>query len=316
MTLINHTVDLIAGFEQTLISWAHPTSAGYTLRGQHSAPSGKPVLHFIHGNGYCGLVYAPLLALLSQHFDLVLNDMQGHGDSDHGGRFHGWNRSAECALEAWQTLAPRFGDVPHVAMGHSFGGVLTALMLAQAPSAFRAAVLLDPVLFTPAILRVMAVSEPLGLSKLFALPRQAKRRRRHWPDRAAAGKQLQGRGMFRGWQDDAFAAYLRHALMPASDGGVTLKCRPSREAEIFATYPRRLWQHLAKVRVPVQVLYGSRTYDFVSASAQAWQQRHTLVRALKVPGGHCFMQEDARACANRALRFLATQLESAPAASR
>lgn len=301
--------ELIRQFEQSLISWAVPVSQGYTLRGQHSTPSGKPVLHFIHGNGYCGLVYSPLLALLSTQFDFVLSDMQGHGDTDHGGRFHGWNRSAEAALEAWQVVSPRFGKVPMFAMGHSFGGVLTALMLAAAPQAFRAAVLLDPVLFTPAIIRVMAVSEPLGLSKLFALPRQAKRRRRHWTDRAAAGAQLKGRGMFRGWEDAAFAAYLQHALMPASDGGVTLKCRPSREAEIFASYPRRLWQLLGKVQTPVSLLYGDRTFEFVSSSARAWAAQNAMVQATSMPGGHCFMQEDAASTAKQARAFLNQHLE-------
>ncbi|AVP98923.1 alpha/beta hydrolase [Ahniella affigens] len=305
-----HEARRIQQFQQSLISWAVPVSAGYTLRGQHSTPSGKPVLHFIHGNGYCGLVYSPLLALLSLQFDLVLSDMQGHGDTDHGGRFHGWNRSAESALEAWQLLAPRFGTAPTFAMGHSFGGVLTALMLAASPRTFRAAVLLDPVLFTPAIIGVMAVSEPLGLSKLFALPRQAKRRRRHWPDRAAAGAQLKGRGMFRGWEDVAFDAYLQHALMPASDGGVTLKCRPSREAEIFASYPRRLWQQLGNVRTPVSLLYGDRTFDFVAASAQSWTAQNGNVQAFAVAGGHCFMQEDAATTAQHVLKFLSAHLET------
>ena len=95
--------------------WSHSCSAGFTLRGWHTPPSGKPLLHFLHGNGFCGRTYEPLLRLLAADFDLWLCDVQGHGDSDHGGRFHGWNRSAELAVEAFaagrtsvaETAAPR-----------------------------------------------------------------------------------------------------------------------------------------------------------------------------------------------------------------
>ena len=72
-----------------LVAWAHRGSAGFTLRGWHSRPSGKPVLHFLHGNGFCTRTYEPMLGLLAEQFDLWLCDLQGHGQSDHGGRFVG-----------------------------------------------------------------------------------------------------------------------------------------------------------------------------------------------------------------------------------
>ena len=48
-----------------LVAWAHRASAGFTLRGWHSRPSGKPVLHFLHGNGFCTRTYEPMLGLLA-----------------------------------------------------------------------------------------------------------------------------------------------------------------------------------------------------------------------------------------------------------
>ena len=53
-----------------LLPWSHPTSAGFTLSGWHTPPSGKPLLHFLHGNGFCGRTYEPMLAGLAEHFDL------------------------------------------------------------------------------------------------------------------------------------------------------------------------------------------------------------------------------------------------------
>ena len=91
-----------------LLAWSHRGSAGFTLRGEYSTPSGKPVLHFLHGNGYCGRTYWPMLQILQTDFDIFISDMQGHGDTDHGGRFHGWNCTAELALEAWRAQSDRF----------------------------------------------------------------------------------------------------------------------------------------------------------------------------------------------------------------
>jgi len=283
--------------------WSHASSAGFTLRGWHSPPSGKPLLHFLHGNGYCGRVYTPLLQLLAEDFDLWLCDVQGHGDSDHGGRFHGWNRSAELALEAFAEGRKTFAEVPVFALGHSFGGVLSSLMLAQRPQLFSRAVLLDPVLFTPAMIGVMALSDVVGLSQRNTLASKARKRRREWPDRAAAHSALHGRGMFRGWTEEAFAAYIRHALKDG-DKGVELKCRPSREAEIFSSFPKRLWPSLAKVATPTQVLYGQRSYPFVAKSVARWCAGNGHISAHVVAGGHCFMQEQPQDTAVRVANFL------------
>lgn len=286
-----------------LLPWSHPTSAGFTLRGWHTPPSGKPLLHFLHGNGYCGRVYSPLLHALCEDFDLWLCDVQGHGDSDHGGRFHGWNRSAELALEAFAAGTDDFADAPRFALGHSFGGVLTSLMLAQQPQLFRRAVLLDPVLFSPAMIGVMALSDVVGLSRRTSLASKALKRRSSWPDRAAAHAALHGRGMFRGWDEAAFGAYIQHALKDTAQG-VELKCRPSREADIFSSFPKRLWPSLSKVTTPTQVLYGQHSYPFVARSVARWCAGNAHVSAQVVAGGHCFMQEFPEDSAARVRAFL------------
>ncbi|HCE7492272.1 TPA: alpha/beta hydrolase PoxA, partial [Pseudomonas aeruginosa] len=247
--------------------------------------------------------YEPMLRLLAEDFDLWLCDIQGHGESDHGGRFHGWNRNAEMAVEAFEAGRGPYGDVQRLACGHSFGGVLSSLVLARHPTLFARAVLLDPVLFTPAMIGVMALSETLGLQLRGSLAKKARLRRSQWPDRAAAYAGLRGRGIFKGWTDEALWAYVEYALKE-SDGGVELKCRPSREAEIFSSFPRRLWPSLGKITTPTRVLYGDRTYPFVAKSVARWCSLNPQVSAHVVVGGHCFMQEDPADAAERVRDFL------------
>ncbi len=285
--------------------WHHACSAGFTLRGEHSPPSGKPVLHFIHGNGYCGRVYEPMLSRLAEHFDLFLSDVQGHGGSDHGGGFLGWNRSAELCMEAWRAHATRFGDAPIYATGHSFGAVLTALLLAHHPDFCRRAVLLDPVLFPPPMIGLMALAGSIGLHANNKLARRARKRRTHWPDRDAAANALRGHGIFKGWREDALQAYVDHALKDSDTGdGVELKCRPTREAEVFGSYPHRLWPSLRQAETPTLVLHGEHSYPFVRQSTLRWATRNPNVRERQMTGGHCFMQQDPDASATVIRDFL------------
>jgi pimeloyl-ACP methyl ester carboxylesterase len=250
-----------------MIAWSHPCSAGFTLRGEHSEPSGKPVIHFLHGNGYCGRVYWPMLQLLEADFDIFISDVQGHGDTDHGGRFHGW-------------------------------------MMGQEPASFSRAVLLDPVLFTPVMVGAVVLSDVVGLYKRNAMASKARERRRHWPDRATAYANFHERGMFKGWTPEALQAYVDYALKDAADGGVELKCRPSREADIFGSFPRRLWSSLEKVNVPVKVEYGEKSFPFIARSVKRWVANNPQIQSEPVPGGHCYMQEDPLAAAQRIKAFL------------
>ncbi len=248
-----------------------------------------------------------MLAQLAEHFDLFLSDVQGHGDSDDGGRFHGWNRTADLCVEAWQAHAPIFGEVPVTMLGHSFGGVLSCLMMAHQPQLAQRAVLLDPVLFTPAMIGLMALSDVVGLYSRNSLAQRARKRRHHWPDRAEAGRLLRGRGMFKNWAEPALQAYLKYGLRDCPDGGVELKCKPQREAAIFGSFPKRLWSSLKRVQTPTLVLYGSHTYPFVASAVSRWQASNPVISTKMVEGGHCFMQEYPEQTAAAVASYLRAQ---------
>jgi pimeloyl-ACP methyl ester carboxylesterase len=288
----------------SLQTWTHQTREGLTLRGWHSRPTGKPLLHMLHGNGFCGRAYDPMLDKLASHFDLWISDVPGHGDSDAGERFLGWNRNADIAFEALQAQAHAFRDVPHFAVGHSFGSVLTALMLAAHPRAFKRAVLLDPVLFSPAMIMGLAVTTLTGTASLTPRARQASRRRHHWASRDDAFTALHGRGTYKGWTDEALRAFITHGIKDSPQGGVELKCTPRREAEIFSSAPAQLWSSLSKVRTPVMTLQAEHTFPFVTEGVARWQNMNDAIQTQVVPGGHCFMQEHPHDTADKVSAFL------------
>lgn len=281
---------------------------GLTLRGWHTPERGLPLLHVLHGNGLCTRTYTPMLALLAREFDLWLCDLQGHGDSEAGTGFLGWNANAAMAARAFRAHHPQ-PAVPVFGLGHSFGGVLTALMASADPGLFRRIVLLDPVIYTPAVVVVMAALQACRLQGLLPLVRATRRRRNRWRSRTEAFERLRGRGVFADWRDDALQAYVEHALRDDGDG-VVLKCPPTIEAAIFGSRPRRLWPALARIATPGLLLHGDRSLPFVAPSARRLAALNPRIEVETVSGSHCFMLAAPEACAARAAAFLR---EPAPA---
>ena len=244
------------------------------------------------------MIYAPLWELLAPHFDIFLHDTQGHGNSEHGGRFVGWERSAALAMEVWRKFSEAFlwsGEMPlQIGMGHSFGGVLTTAMQAQSPQFFDRLLLLDPIVMPPLMLNFLRVLGAFGLYRLNPHAKRAARRRPHWPSPDAALEALANRGMHKGWTPAAMEAFVTYGLEENAQGEWQLKCLPSREAEVFSSYLPGLWKAIPTLHVPTDVIVGKETYPFVLESMQHWRKVNPRTNILEVEGGHCFMQQHPR----------------------
>jgi pimeloyl-ACP methyl ester carboxylesterase len=69
-----------ADFVQATTPWQSQAGSGPTLRGRR-VDNGRPLIHFLHGNGFCGGVYWPFLRGLLPDYALFCHDLEGHGAS-------------------------------------------------------------------------------------------------------------------------------------------------------------------------------------------------------------------------------------------
>jgi pimeloyl-ACP methyl ester carboxylesterase len=293
-----------------LIPWEFTCQDGLVLRGYYTEPSGKPVIHFIHGNGFCGLTFELLLSHLQDDYDLFISDGQGHGNSDDGGVYPGWNRSSKYFAEVWQHYRKWWHEVPKIALGHSYGAIMSTLMIAKKPDLFDVGILMDPVYAPPGMARTMTTLDTLGLGKRLPLARQAKIRTGSWPSYQAAWDYFYQRGTFKGWQDDCLKSYLDHALRQDEAGALHLKCPPRIESAIFSAYAKGLWPAIKRIKRPMCMLYGSKTYPFVKKSRPRIHQANLHYDFIEMPGGHCFMQEHPALTAQTIKQKLRFQLAS------
>lgn len=264
--------------------WETAAGGGPVLRGRAVDAPGQPTIHFLPGVGFCGGVYWPFLKRFAGSHGLFLHDYEGHGESDVPERFSG---EAALARRVPQVIADQHLSRPLIGMGHSFGAALTLKVAAQNPGLFKALVLLDPIVFPPWLWLAVRVSALLGTHPM---ARAARSRRPSWPSRQDALDHLRGRGIYKGWDEDALEAFVDNATTALPDGGRTLSCPPALEAQIYGkpVYP---WDLLPKVEAPILFLHGAGSYPFFPEATRRARKLNPRVEVATVPGAHCFMQE-------------------------
>jgi len=301
-------VDKLILDDVTLAPWECETNRGITLRGYETEPRGKPVLHFIHGNGFNGLVYWPLLKNFLPYVDIILSNAQGHGESDAGKHFLGWKANASLLAEALTERLKTRQGLPVIGMGHSFGGGLTTFMAAARPGLFSRLVLLDPIYLPKTYSTASSVLYKLGVMQHVPMVKQARNRRSSWQSREQAWDTFYQRGVFKGWHDECLNAYIDFALQTEADG-LQLKTPPWLEAEVFARYPLGIWKAISKLSMPVRILYGNETYPFVHRGVHRAAARNDVISVEEFPGDHCFMQQCPYQVAEKVLPYMKVNIK-------
>ena len=289
-------------FTRVTEGWSFDADGGPTLRGRASVHDDRPLIHFIHGNGFCGAVYWNFLREFRDTYSLFLHDVQGHGDSDNGEGFPGWNAVIERTATVIRSHPLTSTRTPLIGMGHSFGASVTIIAAARYPELFRCLVLVDPVLFLPALKAAFTMIPGLN-----PVVRRARVRTVNWPSREDAWSYLHQRGIFRGVQDDALACYIDYG-MTHDEQGVTLKCPREVETAIFASMPPGLWRAIPRLRCPVFVLHGQQTYPLMARGARVAARRNPRFTVASMPGNHVFMLQHPHEAHEHVRRFLKDRL--------
>ncbi len=206
-------------------------------------------LIFLHANGFNALTYRAILAPLAARRRILAIDQRGHGATtlaaDPAGRAN-WHDFRDDLLALLAVL-----DVEGVALaGHSMGGTSSLLAAAEAPARVRRLVLLEPVILPPG--PPMATGEASVLHG--SLIEGAQRRRRVFPDRAAALDAYLGRGAFASWPAEMVADFVAGGFRDLPSGEAMLACDPAWEASSYASHGHDPWEAFRRSRCPIDIL--------------------------------------------------------------
>lgn len=180
-----------------------------------------------------------------------------------------------------------------IGVGHSFGGIATALAALEEPTRFRALILLDPTILTRQILDAFKQMRDSGtIGEDFPLAARALRRQRRFASRDAAYAYFRPRGIFKDWAEAALRAYIADGLIPDGDG-VILAWSPEWEAYYFKTGYVETWEMLPKLAnlLPILIIRGSDSDTYVEESAVEVRRLLPHATHVEIQGyGHMFPQ--------------------------
>ncbi|MGH8457233.1 MAG: alpha/beta fold hydrolase [Stenotrophobium sp.] len=267
-----------------LTPWESGAGHGPILRGRRTEGE-DATIHFLSGNGFCGGVYWPLLREFLPRHGLFTHDIEGQGDSGNPAHFSG----VEAVIKRIPQVIANQGlqGSPLIGMGHSFGAALTLRVAADNPGLFRALVLMDPIVIPPLAFAGVKLAALLGRHPL---ANGARRRRNVWLSREAVASHLHGRGTYKRWTEEAFGCFVDYATHD-ENGQRVLSCPRELEAEIFDS-PVWPWPAFRKARLPILFLRGQHSFSFFPAAERRARILNPQVVVKKLPGSHCFMQQD------------------------
>lgn len=255
-------------------------------------PAAAPTLHLAPANGFPPESYRPLAAAL-------------------GGRFHVlgyrprplWPGSRPEALRRWHELTEdMLADMAGrglgrvIGAGHSLGGIMTLYAALRRPEHFRGLALIDPVILPRRTLPLVWASRLIGQDHRAPLSQGALRRRDRFASLEEARGRYTGRGAFAEFDPAALEAYLAAGLRPDGDG-LTLAWPKAWEARIFAKVPLDTWAAVARLRLPLLLIRGSRSDLIIDRSWAQLRRRLPQARLVELPGGHMVPMEQPAAVA-------------------
>jgi pimeloyl-ACP methyl ester carboxylesterase len=121
----------------TFTSERHPGTPAINIR---TGPKSGPVLLFLHGLGRFSEDYLSLATDLVPHFQSVIIDFRGHGDSEWaGGRYF----VADYVNDTVELIRSRFAE-PILVYGHSLGAMVALAAATLIPEHIRGMILEEP----------------------------------------------------------------------------------------------------------------------------------------------------------------------------
>lgn len=242
-------------------------------------------IHFAHANGFPAGSYRQVFNALPANIQIIAKDKFVHD-------------TAYPLVDNWLHQVTELTDYvqanseqPVVAVGHSFGAVISYLACCQRPDLFKGLIMLDPPLFTGA-------AEPL-----FRLLKKTK-----WIDRLTPAGITMGRksrwrseqnlvdyfaskGLFKDMDRRCIHDYVESATENTAEWR-SLHFDVPTEAQVFRTIPTNLSNYTGQLTTPAVLLTGAHTKVCMPLMRRAFLRANPQIQYQTLDfGGHMFPLE-------------------------
>lgn len=244
---------------------------------------------FSHGNSFPGGTYSVLFELLrTRGFSVAPIDRFGH-DPQYPVSSNWPQLVAQLAAFATKEVE-RTGEKVFL-VGHSLGGILSVMTAALHPKLARGVLMLDSPLISGWRANAVSVAKRTQIVGSVSPGKVSRRRREHWPTRAAALEHFERKSLFAQWEPQVLRDYIEHGLQE-QEGQWALRFDRNIETAIYNTLPHNLVSLLSKhpLQCPAAFIGGLSSVEMQQVGT-ALTHRVVRGRVTMIDGTHLFPME-------------------------
>lgn len=244
-------------------------------------------IFFAHANGFPADAYRTFFDALAPHpVDAI--PILGAAPFEIKKDFH------PVVQQVQEAIAARH-QAPVIGLGHSLGAVALLRLAVQNPALFSHLILIDPPLFGWKRRYMLWMARSLGLSHRISIARKAFKRRDHFADLEEARAYWGSKRFFASFHSACFEDYIQSSLMPAPEGGLTLRIPAQMEGRFFTMTAWRLGD--TRVPMPAHYIIPSGQGVLNAEEKLALPRSFPDFEVHTLPGGHMLPLETPEATA-------------------
>jgi pimeloyl-ACP methyl ester carboxylesterase len=208
----------------------------------------QKIIHFAHANGFPTASYQKLFAQLDKRYRVIAPDMFAH--NPHYPLNDNWSNQIDELISVVETHA---NGQKVIALGHSFGAVVSYMSACKRPDLFSGLIMLDPPLITGIARYVFRFAKRNRLINKITPAGVTQNRVRKWKSNHDLTAYFAQKKLFAQFDKDCIEDYV-NAVMVEQAGNMTLRFDVETEANIFRTIPHNLPTYAGKLKVPAVLM--------------------------------------------------------------
>jgi len=222
----------------------------------HPLPSNKSpkLINFAHANGFPSASYKKLFAHLPNEYSVIALEKYAHNSN------YPLNDNWENPIREMIDFVEenRSGNEKVVAMGHSFGALVSYMCVCKRPDLFSSLIMLDPPLITGLARYIFRFAKNHKLIDKITPAGITRVRKRKWHREQDLRAYFTNKKLFKDFDPDCIQDYIE-AVMEEKDEHMHLSFDVETEANIFRTIPHNLPTYAGKLNVPTTLITGKYT---------------------------------------------------------
>lgn len=242
----------------------------------------KDIIHFSHANGFPANTYEIMLAELTPHFQVGSINTLAHNEI-----FPVTNNWGNLLSELELYMETHYQQ-PVIAVGHSFGGVLSYMLACKRPDLIKQLIILDAPVLDPVASVFVRLAKKLSLMDKITPAGRTNGRQEIWPDFLTAVNYFKDKSLFKNVDERCLHHYVEHGLQ-AHPEGLALRFKADTEVSIYRTIPDDLHKY-PKASVPLSMIHGDKS-DVVYKMQLNYMRNKLGFHTQEVNGGHLFPLE-------------------------